>query len=51
VGSAALDRQLSLPQISRSMIIYTLYSQRSRFVEPTQAQKQGLNGAPTICYR
>jgi hypothetical protein len=32
--STALDRQLSiLQQIRRSMIIYTLYSQRSRSVE------------------
>jgi hypothetical protein len=41
--STALDRLLSLLQpIPRSMIIYTLYSQRQRSVE------SGLNGAPSL---
>jgi hypothetical protein len=50
--SAALDWQFSLlQQIPRSMIIYALYSQRSRSVESPLKPKTGLIGAPIICYR
>jgi hypothetical protein len=39
--SAALDWQFSLlQQIPRSMIIYALYSQRSRSVESHSSQKR-----------
>jgi hypothetical protein len=49
--STALDRQLCLLQrIPRSMIIYILYSQRSRSVIPLKP-KPGLNGAPSFGYR
>ena len=47
--STALDRQLSLLQrIPRSMIIYTLYSQRSRSVESHICQNRADMGHPSF---